>query len=63
MTDSFDLQKREEVAYLMEPGQFVKLGIRPDVALKVNVGAFLDVFRIQSRTHFQGGNGCDCNQD
>lgn len=48
--------------YLMKPGQFVRSGIRSDVALEVNIGALLDIFRIQSGTYLETGDGRNCNQ-
>lgn len=38
-------------------------GIRPDVALEVNVGALLDLLRIQVGAHLQIGDRRDCNQN
>lgn len=49
-------------AYLVEPGQLVRPGIRPDVALEVNVRALPDVLRVQVGAHLQNGDGRDCNQ-
>jgi len=49
--------------YLVEPGQLVRPGICPDVALKVDVRALFDVLRIQCGAHLQTGNRRDCNQN
>lgn len=46
----------------MEPGQFIRSGIRSDVALEVHIAALSDVPRIQAGAHFQTGDGRDCNQ-
>lgn len=49
--------------YLVEPSQFDRSRIRPDVAFEVNIGALLDVFRIQGGAHLQAGDRRDCNQN
>lgn len=65
-TAGLDLQKKKRRSgrcstYLVEPGQLVRSGIRPDVALEVDVRALFDVLRIQSGAHLQTGDRRDCN--
>lgn len=38
--------------YIVEPGKFVRFGIGPNVAFKVNIVALLDVFGVEGRAHF-----------